>query len=485
MNANASRLTRQKSGDRRTSWNNRYKWSRGRKLGVGTSRFDTLLHFTTYSFEIGTLKFLSRRTETMSNSQPNATPMTQTFSQVPSLNTVNVHRESEASEQPVESSLITKWLGRPLNQYIVERWIGGGGMGQVYLARHRWLDVPFAIKILNPTLDEDTEAIDRFKRESQLAAKLNHPNIVRATDGGTIENSFYLVTEFLDGIDLADLISRNGPLPADFACWVVSELAQGLKHAHQKGLIHRDIKPSNIMLLRDGSVKLLDFGLARYANAGTQMTATGQFMGTIDYVSPEQATDTRAIDHRADIYSLGCTLYFLLTGKVPFDGIAYDTIVSKILAHAEEEPQPIDTLCDGVPKGVQKIVNQMMSKHPDDRYQSADEVVQSLAPFAANHPAFCDQLDGLGSSVVSTAQDKTDWVEEVSEKILHVAWCVLRTLLSTFGILERVEVSSRSRLGGKKQYRWQVSPRGIVVFIAIVVAVYFVFSNIRMIGSAP
>lgn len=375
-----------------------------------------------------------------------------------------------------------KWVGRPLNQYIVEKWLGGGGMGQVYRARHRWLDVPVAIKVLNPMMGNDPEAIERFKRESQMAAQLDHPNIVRATDGGPIENSFFLVTEFLDGIDLAELVNQHGPLPPEFASWVICETAKALEHAHSQKLIHRDIKPSNIMLLRDGSIKLLDLGLARYADSQSQMTATGQFMGTVDYVSPEQAADTRSVDHRADIYSLGCTLYFLVTGKAPFDGDGFDTIVSKILAHAEESPQPIETFRSDVIRPIRQSVDHMMAKHPDDRMSSASEVIASLSPYAA-------PLSKLKSSPdapkIQSVGKNDDWLENASTNILSVGWLILRTLLSCCGILVRTEIKTNSRLGGKTQYQWDLSPKGVVTFIFIATVAWFLYSKFQFVEVGP
>ena len=245
-------------------------------------------------------------------------------------NSTPVQTQSGSNVAP--SSPDSRWIDRRVEQYVVRQLLGCGGMGEVYLAEHRWLDIPVAIKILRPAFGQDAVAVERFHREARLAAKLNHPNIVRAIDGGTVEDTCYLVTEYLDGFDLEQLVQQTGPLPPAQACWIICQLADALQHAHEHQLIHRDIKPQNAMLLNNGSVKLLDLGLARaqWTEAATQMTATGQFMGTVDYVSPEQALDTSAIDHRADIYSLGCTMYFLLTGRPPFAGEGFESVVSKI-----------------------------------------------------------------------------------------------------------------------------------------------------------
>lgn len=375
------------------------------------------------------------------------------------------------------------WVGRPLDKYIIEKWLGGGGMGQVYLARHRWLDVPVAVKVMNSMHGCDPEAIDRFRREAKLAAMLDHPNIVKATDGGTVEDSLYLVTEYIEGVDLKHLVEKHGPLSPKHACWIVMEVAKGLHHAHQQGMVHRDIKPANVMLLTNGSVKILDLGLARIANSQTNMTATGQFMGTVDYVSPEQAADTRNIDHRADIYSLGCTLYYLLTGRAPFDGAAYDSIVSKILAHTEEAPPEIASLGLQVDKTITAIVDKMMAKHPDDRFHDAEQLAKALGPFA-------EPLDG--NRRVNTSDSNrpatgfTDALENFADGVFKCIWVILRWFFSMIGVLVRVESNVTSRLGGKKQYRWELSPKGIAVAIALVAFFsYIIFGGFIIIEEVP
>ena len=286
--------------------------------------------------------------------------------------------KTEHDPFPPETDQRSEWIGRHLDRYKIVRKLGGGGMGEVYLARHRWLDIPVAVKVLQPMLGGNELAIDRFRREARMVAGLNHPNIVRAIDGGPIENSYYLATEYLEGLDLDNLVTNNGPFPPEYAAWIVLEVASALHYAHERNLVHRDIKPHNIMLLRDGSVKLLDLGLARYLDSKSMMTATGQFMGTVDFVSPEQALDTRGVDLRTDIYSLGCTLYYLVTGRVPFGGAAYDSIASKILAHTEETPVPASDYCPSIPKSLVQTIDRMMEKSPDDRFQSAERSDRSI-----------------------------------------------------------------------------------------------------------
>ena len=329
-----------------------------------------------------------------------------------------------------ETSEPDRWIGKPLGNYVIEKLLGAGGMGRVYQAKHRWLDSPAAIKLLNPVLDGEPEAILRFQREARIAAKLNHPNIVKATDGGPIENSFYIATELVDGDDLSDLVRRNGPLSIELASWLIREVAFGLDHAHRAGLIHRDIKPSNIMLPREGTPKLLDLGLARYADSATNLTSTGQFMGTIDYVSPEQATDTRAVDGRADIYSLGCTFYFLLTGSAPYEGQAYDTAVSKILAHAEEDPTPIMNFRRDVPAAIIKIIEKAMAKDACNRFQTAGELADQLERFADSSGAQALFDKANQPSIAPRSQPPkvtlSDRIEGFSDSILKIMWIGLR-----------------------------------------------------------
>ena len=458
----------------------------------------------------------------MSNLKPSTAQATQNFSKSGSARRVPVETQnlgsadtahnlstSEAAFAPENGSLGTsssdlesnlsasaaKWIGRPLKQYVVEKRLGGGGMGEVFLARHSWLDLPVAIKILNPVLGSDPEAIERFRREAQLAADLNHPNIVRATDGGPIEDSYFLVTEYLDGMDLSDLVVEHGSLSPGYACWIVCQVAKALEHAHACGLVHRDIKPSNIMLLRDGSVKLLDLGLARYANSKAQMTATGQFMGTIDYVSPEQAIDTRNVDHRADIYSLGCTLYFLIAGQAPFDGVAYDSLVSKILAHAEEVPVSIDTVRANVSPIISETIAQMVEKQPEDRLQSAHDIIAALGGVASKeaHLRFFDgtaaeegakefKPDSTQSESVPViaAKVKRDRFEEFSQGFFAAIKMVIAFCFEMIGFIERYEVPSTKRRG-KPITKFRLKPTTIGMAVGGFGFLYFFFTRIFII----
>jgi serine/threonine protein kinase len=258
--------------------------------------------------------------------------------------------------------------------------LGAGGMGMVYLAQHLWLERSVAVKLLPEELLRDQDAVARFRREMRAVGRLNHPLIVRATDAGEAEGIPFLVTELVDGLDLTRLVRQCGPLRVDDACEIVRQAAEALQYAHGQGLVHRDVKPSNIMLTRDGAVKLLDFGLARGREVLTTLTCSGTFLGTLDYMAPEQAGDSRNVDIRADLYSLGCTLYFLLTGQAPFGGAAYATPAGKLRGHLENPPPAIERLRARLPLRVLGTIERLMAKRPEDRFAAPVELAQALGP---------------------------------------------------------------------------------------------------------
>jgi serine/threonine-protein kinase len=269
--------------------------------------------------------------------------------------------------------------------------IGAGGMGVVYRAEHRLMERPVALKVISPRLLENTEAVERFHTEVKAAAKLLHPNIVAAHDAEQAGSIHFLVMEFVDGTSLARVVEKRGALPAQFACNYVRQAALGLQHAHDRGMVHRDIKPQNLMLTRKGQVKVLDFGLARLAREReqqaspaigpqtTSLTNVGTVLGTPDYIAPEQVSDARKADIRSDIYSLGCTLYFLLTGRVPFPG---GTSLEKMMQHALESPTSLAQMRPELSPELIAIVEKMMAKLPGERYQKPADVAEALLPFA-------------------------------------------------------------------------------------------------------
>src|SRR5579871_6675571 len=268
-------------------------------------------------------------------------------------------------------------------KYRFLRELGRGGMGVVYLAEQTLMKRRVAIKVINPGVLAHPSALPRFHAEVQAAATLDHPNIVRAFDAEQVGGLHLLVMEFVEGTNLADLVQRKGPLPIAHACHFIRQAALGLQHAFEQGMAHRDIKPQNLMVTPKGQVKVLDFGLARLRSGGRGLTEMGSFMGTPEYVSPEQAADARTADTRADLYSLGCTLYFLLTGRPPFPE---DTAVKVILAHVEKQAPPVQALRPEVPAELSAVVARLLAKDPAQRFQTPVELAQALVPFLKQGP---------------------------------------------------------------------------------------------------
>ncbi len=235
-------------------------------------------------------------------------------------------------------------------RYRVVAALGAGGMGTVYRAEHRLMDRPVALKVIRGDLLGNEAMVERFRREVKAAARLaSHPNIVAAYDAEQAGETHMLVMEFIEGTDLARVVDRRGPLPVGEACEYTREAALGLQHAFEDGMVHRDIKPQNLMRTTRGQVKILDFGLARFASEVVSqggLTAEGMVLGSADYIAPEQIHDPHAADIRADIYSLGCTLYFLLAGRPPF---ADGSLIQKLMAHSEKTPRPLAEVRADVP----------------------------------------------------------------------------------------------------------------------------------------
>lgn len=265
-----------------------------------------------------------------------------------------------------------------LGDYVLLCKIGEGGMGQVFKAEHRHMKRLAAIKLLPSALTKDEAAVKRFQREVQAAAKLSNPNIVQTHDAGVQRGIWYLVMEFVDGSDLSAIVRKSGPLSVRQAADYILQTARGLAFAHSKGVVHRDIKPANLLLDNEGVIKILDMGLARIDgsdNADHQLTNSGIVMGTVDYMAPEQANDTRRADARSDVYSLGCTLYRLLTGESVYGG---ETVIQKIMAHLNEPIPMLTKKRPDVTRDLDRIFQKMMAKKPEDRFQQASEVVAAL-----------------------------------------------------------------------------------------------------------
>ncbi len=274
-----------------------------------------------------------------------------------------------------------------LDNYVLLEKIGQGGMGQVFKARHRRLDRLVAVKLLAPNVVKDPAAVARFQREVLAAAKITHPHIVAALDAGCANGAHFLVMEFVDGSDLAAVVKKQGPLPVNHALHYLLQTAQGLTAAHAAGIVHRDIKPANLLLEQSGTVKILDMGLVRLlddAPGQPELTTTGAVMGTVDYIAPEQALNTKSADARADIYSLGCSFHYLLTGRAPYAG---DSMMAKLLAHREQPIPALRAARPDVTDAVEAIYQKMMAKAVVDRYQTMDELIADLSRWpAANLP---------------------------------------------------------------------------------------------------
>jgi serine/threonine-protein kinase len=289
-----------------------------------------------------------------------------------------------------------------LGSYVLLEKLGEGGMGAVFKARNWKLGKVVALKVIRAERLGKGDAVPRFRREIRAVAQLEHPHIVRALDAKEAGDTLCLVLEYVEGIDLARLVKQRGPLPVAQACEYIRQAALALQHAHEKGLVHRDVKPGNVLLSSDGTVKLLDLGLVRLSDpeaaglsVGTQLTGKGVAMGTADYLAPEQAEESRSVDIRADLYSLGCTLYFLLTGRVPFPG---GTFVQKALRHQREEPTPLERLRPDVPAAVAAVVRRLMAKRPEDRSQTPAEAAATLVNLLSTlGPTAEPQQTGSGS----------------------------------------------------------------------------------------
>ncbi|TVP94892.1 MAG: serine/threonine protein kinase, partial [Planctomycetaceae bacterium] len=276
---------------------------------------------------------------------------------------------------------------RSIGEYEIVRLLGRGGMGSVFLARHTKLGRQVALKLLGGYRLADPRMRQRFDAEMRAIGHLSHPNVVTAHDARDIDGTAVLITEFIDGLDLAQLVSRTGPLAIADACEVIRQVAVALAYVNERGFVHRDVKPSNIMLGRGGEVKLLDLGLARFlgSDESAPMTGTGQTMGTADFIAPEQVTDSRSVDIRADIYSLGCTLFHLLTGSAPFADEAHSNSFAKLTAHVAEPPPKLSQRLSTAPASLVQLIDAMLAKNPDHRPSTPLLVAEQLAGLADGH----------------------------------------------------------------------------------------------------
>src|SRR6266851_4437367 len=282
-----------------------------------------------------------------------------------------------------EQLLLGKWRRFNIGKYKVLERLGAGGMGSVYLCEHKLMRRRVAVKVLPTAKAEDPASLERFYREARAVAALDHPNIVRAYDIDQDDNLHFLVMEYVDGSSLQEIVQRAGPLDPIRAAHYMRQAALGLQHAHEVAtLVHRDIKPGNILVDRSGTVKVLDMGLARFFHDEDDLLTQKydeNVLGTADYLAPEQALDSHSVDIRADIYSLGATFYYCLTGRSPCNE---GTVAQKLIWHQTRQPKPIKSVRADVPDDLVTVIDHMMAKDPAQRYQTPQEVADALEPWS-------------------------------------------------------------------------------------------------------
>ena len=346
--------------------------------------------------------------------------------------------------------------GQQLGQFLLEEFVGGGGMGAVFRAIDKTLDRIVAVKVVSSEqTDEDT--LRRFRNEAQSAARLDHPNIARVYSVGEEAGWNYIVFEFIEGVNVRDLVVHKGPLPLDEAISYVVQVSEALEHASQRDVVHRDIKPSNLLVMQDGRAKLVDMGLARLhqvESSAEDLTATGVTLGTFDYISPEQARDPRDTDVRSDLYSLGCTFYYMLTGMPPFPE---GTVLQKLLSHSSESPPDPRDLRADLPQEISAITMKLMAKLPSQRYQRPNELTAELMKLCEELGFVTPTTRGLllpgRDSVTSKFAQHLPWLVPICllfavvfgvDAMLPQAAHVTHSELMPFASLEPSEAAERS-----------------------------------------
>jgi serine/threonine-protein kinase len=352
-----------------------------------------------------------------------------------------------------EKILQGKYKGFFLGKHKLLGHLGSGGMSSVYLAEHLGMKHKRAIKVLPKSKLGNNSYLERFQREAKAIASLNHPNIVRAYDIDNDKDTHYMVMEYVDGADMQTLVRKHGPLPYLVAANYIVQSARGLQHAHDIGLIHRDVKPANLLVNRQGIVKVLDLGLALFEDdkndASLTMEYNDKVLGTADYLAPEQAINSHNVDHKADMYGLGCTLYFLLTGHPPFpDG----SIASRIIKHQNSMPPDIRKDRPDCPGELDGICVKMMQKDPKFRYGSCNQVADVLEAWIAKYRKENKDAATTSFSVADvlsdklTAQRDVDTVSNHREGTMGGKSAIVKLSTSDSGVLRAIAKSDASTI---------------------------------------
>ena len=343
-------------------------------------------------------------------------------------------------------------------RYRVVALLGSGGMGQVFRVEDQTSGQTLALKVLHPLDNDDSDRVRRFQREIQILTRIHHPAVLRILDWGTSPTGLYFVTELVDGEDLKLAIRKRGPWPATETAPLGATLADALAAAHAQGVVHRDVKPNNVMLARDGTVRLLDFGLARGSGIDvTTLTRTGTMLGTPGYMSPEQF-DAHGVDERSDLYSLGVVLFEMLTGRLPFRG---QTPIAVALAHKSETPPLPRTLRPGVPAWIERIVMRCLEKEPEKRYASALELAAELRRPRSGAVPRLRALPG-GDGVVLDPGEATDWALVLTTAREKTGWSEGMALRFEDRHYRLVDARAPASSGAPWTYRFTAWPEGEV-----------------------
>ncbi len=303
-----------------------------------------------------------------------------------------------------------------LGDYRILRSLGEGGMGKVFLAANQKDGLRVAIKVLPPSKAADgSQALKRFRREMELSKRAKHPNLARTIDVGQAGDVHFMVLEYVPGESLYQLVKhpQGGPLRVPDAARYFLKVVDGLESAHEAGLVHRDIKPSNLMVTPEGDARILDLGLARATNEESPLTHPNAVIGTLDYASPEQLSNASSADRRSDLYSLGCTIYFALAGRPPFEG---GDVVNKIFKQRMDDPEPLERVARGVPPAFAAIVRKLMAKEPADRYQDCAELRADLARWA--DPAVVHSILGAEANAAAAFRPPPPELDEDDLRLL-------------------------------------------------------------------